>query len=186
MRSTAQINQGSTAVDSALCAIGDSLVDEILLVLAVLEHLEELILGHLEALKRLLLLDDAVGELLQSLLVLVGNHLPVVLLVCDCREQHQVNILSHVGHIIVETWGVLSGGTVAEVASKASLGSLSENVGRRVPEDLLACLVRQLRCPTLGFTIQFSLRGAQSRGARACSSSREVESDPTARRRRGR
>jgi hypothetical protein len=85
VRSSAQINQGSTAVDSALGAIGDSLVDEILLVLAVLEHLEELILGHLETLKGLLLLDDAVGELLQSLLVLVGNHLPVILLVCDCK-----------------------------------------------------------------------------------------------------
>jgi len=58
VRTSAKIDKGSASVDSALGTVGHSLVDEILLVLAVLEHLEELILGHLKTLERLLLLDD--------------------------------------------------------------------------------------------------------------------------------
>lgn len=61
VRTSAQINEGTTSVDSTLGAIRYSLLDEVLLVLAVLKHLKKLLLGHLETLKGLLLLDDAVG-----------------------------------------------------------------------------------------------------------------------------
>lgn len=58
VRAPAQIDQRSTPVDSALGAVGNALVDEVLLVFAVLEHLEELLFGHLETLEGLLLLDN--------------------------------------------------------------------------------------------------------------------------------
>lgn len=78
--SSAQIDKGTTSVDSTLGAIGDSLLDEILLVFAVVEHLKKFLLGHFETLERLLLLDDAVGKLLESLLVLFSDRLAVDLL----------------------------------------------------------------------------------------------------------
>lgn len=74
--SSAQIDEGTASIDSALGAIGHSLVDEVLLVLAVLEHLKEFILGHLQTLEGLLLLDDGARQLLESLLVLLSNNLP--------------------------------------------------------------------------------------------------------------
>lgn len=58
MRTSAQIDKRTASVDSAQSTVRNSLVDEILLVLAVVEHLEELILGHFQTLKRLLLLDN--------------------------------------------------------------------------------------------------------------------------------
>lgn len=76
VRSSAQIDEGAASIDGTLGAIGHSLVDEVFLVLAVLEHLEEFVLGHLQTLKRLLLLDDRARQLLQSLLVLLSNSLP--------------------------------------------------------------------------------------------------------------
>ncbi|KAI6760208.1 hypothetical protein HG531_013409 [Fusarium graminearum] len=111
VRTSAQIDEGTTSVDSTLGAIRYSLLDEVLLVLAVLKHLKKLLLGHLETLKGLLLLDDAIFLL---------------------------NILSHVRHIVVESRRILGRGTVAEVASEASLSGLSENMSRRVPEYLLS------------------------------------------------
>ena len=58
--SSAQIDEGTTSVNSALGAIGNSLLNEVLLVLAVLEHLKKLLLSHLETLERLLLLHNSV------------------------------------------------------------------------------------------------------------------------------
>jgi hypothetical protein len=76
VRSSAQIDQGTASVHSTLGAVGNSLLNEILLVLAVLEHLKELVLGHFQTLKRLLLLDNVVGELLKGLLILISDDLP--------------------------------------------------------------------------------------------------------------
>lgn len=76
VRSSAQIDQGTTSVHSTLGAIGNTLLNEILLVLAVLEHLKELVLGHFQTLERLLLFDNVVGELLQCLLIIIGDDLP--------------------------------------------------------------------------------------------------------------
>jgi hypothetical protein len=75
VRTSAQIDKRTASVDGRLGAIRDSLVNEVFLVLAVLEHLKELVLGHLETLKGLLGLYDAVGEGVEGLLVLVGNSL---------------------------------------------------------------------------------------------------------------
>lgn len=137
VRASAQIDEGAASVNSALGSFGDSLVDEILLVLAVLEHLKELILGHLKTLKWLLGLDDVAGEGLQGLFVLVGNGLAWGLLVLD-SPWTDVHIPVHVGHVIIETGGIGGRGAVAEIASVTTLGSLSENMGRGMPEDLLA------------------------------------------------
>lgn len=77
VRSTAQIDEGTTSVDGRLGALGHALVDEILLVLAVLEHLKQFVLGHLETNKRLLLFNDGVGDGLEGLLVLLSNGLTI-------------------------------------------------------------------------------------------------------------
>ena len=58
VRTTAQIDQRAAAVNRAESTVGYTLVNEVLLVFAVLEHLKKFILGHLETLERLLLLDD--------------------------------------------------------------------------------------------------------------------------------
>lgn len=79
---TAQIDQGTAAVDSALGVVGHALLDKVLLVLAILEHFEELILGHLQTLKRLLLLDDGGRQRLERLLVVVEDHLPLMCQYC--------------------------------------------------------------------------------------------------------
>jgi hypothetical protein len=55
------------------------------------------------------------------------------------------DVLSHVGHIVVESRRILSRGTVAKVASKASLSGFSENMSRRVPEDLLSFSVIKVK-----------------------------------------
>jgi len=73
VRPSAQVDEGTTSVHRALGAVGHALVDEVLLVLAVSEHLEELVLGHLEADERLLLLDDGGGQGLEGLFVLVRD-----------------------------------------------------------------------------------------------------------------
>ena len=48
------------------------------------------------------------------------------------------DVLSHVGHVVVESRRILSRGTVAKITSEASLSGFSENMSRRVPEDLLS------------------------------------------------
>jgi hypothetical protein len=75
--SSAQIDEGTTSVDSTLGAIGNSLLNEVLLVLAVLEHFKKLLLGHFQTLERLFLLHNSVRQLLQSLLVLLSNNLAI-------------------------------------------------------------------------------------------------------------
>lgn len=84
VRTSAEIDEGTATVNGTLGAIGNSLVDKVLLVLAVLEHLEELLLGHLETLKRLLLLDNLVRELLETFLVIISDRLPK----CSLATKH--------------------------------------------------------------------------------------------------
>jgi hypothetical protein len=73
VRSTAQINQRTAPVNRRLGAIRHALANKVLLILAVLEHFEEFVLGHLEAHKGLLFLDDRVGNGLERLLILFDN-----------------------------------------------------------------------------------------------------------------
>ena len=77
MRSTAQIDERTASVDGRLGALGHTLVDKIFLVLAVLEHLEQLCLGHFKTDKGLLLLDDGIRNGFESLFVLLSNGLTV-------------------------------------------------------------------------------------------------------------
>lgn len=72
---TAEIDQRTASIYCTLGSVGNALVDEVKLVFAVLEHLNKLLLGHLETLKWLLLLDDGAGNVLQCLLILFGNDL---------------------------------------------------------------------------------------------------------------
>jgi hypothetical protein len=130
VRSSAQIDQGTASVHSTLGAIGNTLLNEILLVLAVLEHLKELVLGHFQTLERLLLFDNVVGELLEGLLILISDDLPRAYVSKVSGNLFEAfHALSHVGHIVVEPRGVFSRGTVAQIATKAFLGSLSKNMG---------------------------------------------------------
>jgi UDP:flavonoid glycosyltransferase YjiC (YdhE family) len=72
---TAEIDQGTASIYCTLGSVGNTLVDEVKLVFAVLEHLNKLFLGHLETLKWLFLLDDGARNVLQRLLILFGNDL---------------------------------------------------------------------------------------------------------------
>ena len=65
MGTSAQIDQGTTPVDSALLS-GDELVNVVQLVLAVREHLLEVLLRNLQSIETLLLLEDAVGVAVQQ------------------------------------------------------------------------------------------------------------------------
>jgi len=85
MRTSAQIDKRTASVDSAQSTVRNSLVDEIPLVLAVVEHFEELILGHFQTLKGLLLLDNGVGQSFQGLLVLLLNDLAKTVTVSDLQ-----------------------------------------------------------------------------------------------------
>lgn len=58
MRTTAKINKRATAINCAILPV-DEVIDVMQLVLAVREHLLEIVLGDFESLKRLLLLTDA-------------------------------------------------------------------------------------------------------------------------------
>ena len=77
--------------------------------------------------------------MLQSLLVLLSNNLAIdVSAYKDCSLVIMADVLSHVGHVVVESRRILSRGTVAKITSEASLSGFSENMSRRVPEDLLS------------------------------------------------
>jgi hypothetical protein len=130
VRASAKIDERTASVDSAHSAVGNTLVDEVLLVLAVVEHFKELFLGHFKTLKGLLLLDDGVGQSLQRLLVLLLNDLSKEKRSATCSlSGTQDSLPFHVGHIVVESGRVGGRGTVAEVAAESLLSSLTENVG---------------------------------------------------------
>lgn len=69
VRSAAKVNQWATAVYGGAFTVGNSLVDEVKLVLAVFKHLDEVRLGENKALEGLLLLDDAGTKLLKGGLI---------------------------------------------------------------------------------------------------------------------
>lgn len=75
MRTSAKIDERTASIDCTCGAVGNTLVDEVLLVFAVVEHLKELIFGHFQTLKGLLLLDDRGSQRLQGLLVFLLNDL---------------------------------------------------------------------------------------------------------------
>lgn len=121
VRPNAKVNHGSTAVYRRRGAVWDLRLNDVLLVLVVLEHLEEVLLRNDDALKRLLLLDGSVDEGLEGRKV-VGY---------DGRA------LAHAhAHLVVEA--VVDWGTNAKVAAVMPLCGLAEDVGRRVPEDSLS------------------------------------------------
>ena len=69
----AQVDEGPIAVDGGGGAVGNLGLDKVRLVLAVLEHLEQVGLGQLEPLKALLVLDGPLGDGLERLEV-GGGH----------------------------------------------------------------------------------------------------------------
>ena len=75
VRPATEINQGPAAIHGTHGTVRNSLVDKVLLVLAVAEHLQELRLCHLKPYERLLFLDDGCGECVQGFLILIGNNL---------------------------------------------------------------------------------------------------------------
>ena len=82
-----------------------------------MEHFQELFFGHDEPFKLLLFLHCLFGELFKSGIVGVGDW--------TVRR-----------HLVEET--IVGRGTQAEVAAVMTLGGLTEDVGRRMPKDLLA------------------------------------------------
>jgi len=126
VRTSAQIDQGTATVDGGAGAIGNLVLDNVLLVLVVAEHLEQILLLQGETLESLLLLDGLLGDLLQGLPVRLQNRLGV-----------------GESHFVVET--ILDRGTNAQTATESSLASLTQNVSTRVPEDLLSLGVFEIK-----------------------------------------
>ena len=122
VRTTAKIDKGAVTVDSGSGAVGDLVLDDVLLVGVVGEHLEQILLAHLQSLERLLLLDDLGDNVLEGR--------PVAGLNGGTTGK---------SHFVVEA--VVNGGTNAERAAESALAGLTENVSTRVPEDELALVV---------------------------------------------
>lgn len=119
-----QVNQGTTSVDSRRGSIRDLVLDIVLLILVVFEHLEQDFLGQLESLKGLLLLDSSLADVFNRLVVILGDRAAI-------GETH-----------VVEETTFLKGRAVAETATFiSSLTSFTENMGRRMPEDLSGFVV---------------------------------------------
>ena len=93
--------------------------------LVILEHLDEVLLLHLQPLEGLLLLHDLLGDVVQDLEVRLRDLL-----------------LGGGEHVVVEA--VFDGRAVAEVAAVDALHGLAEDVGGGVPEDGLALFVVEL------------------------------------------
>lgn len=124
MGSQAQIDQRTVPVNGRGGSIRNLGLDEVLLVLAVLEHLQQVLLRDLKTLKLLLLLNSLLRKGLERL---------------------QVGRLNGASlgdsHIVEET--IVSRRAVGEVATESLFARLSENVGGRMPEDLLGCLMSE-------------------------------------------
>eukprot|EP00053_Salpingoeca_punica_P013384 m.120929 g.120929 ORF g.120929 m.120929 type:complete len:748 (-) comp16189_c0_seq1:23-2266(-) len=133
VRAAAEVDKRAAAVDGGGGG-GDLLVDDALLELVVLKHLQQILLGHLQALEGLLLLDGLVHELLQ-----IGE---VVL-----RDGAAVQ-----EGVVVEA--VLDRRAVAEAAAGVQLHSLAENVCAGVPEHSLGLVVVELEEHKVAVTLQ--------------------------------
>lgn len=119
-----QVDQRTTSVNSRRGSIRDLVLDIVLLILVVLEHLEQNFFGQLESLKGLLLLDSSLADVFDRLVVILGDRAAI-------GETH-----------VVEETTFLKGRTVTETAAFiSSLTSFTENVGRRMPEDLSGFVV---------------------------------------------
>jgi hypothetical protein len=66
VRTLTQIDQRTTAIDSGGSTIGDLVVDDMDLVRVMLEHFQEVCLGHFKSHKRLLFLVDHADELFKT------------------------------------------------------------------------------------------------------------------------
>ena len=122
VRATAEVDQGAAAVRRARGTVGHLGLDDLALVLVVGEHIERVLLGELEALERLLLLDDEVHELLDVGKVLGGYRL--------LGARHR--------HVVVEAAWLVDRRADAQEALVAALECLAQDVRRRVPEGVLA------------------------------------------------
>ena len=123
MRTPAKVDQRPAPVHSGSLRL-HLLLQDPQLELVVFEHLEQVRLLHLQPLEGLLLLDDALDQIV--------DNLEVVLL----------DLVVRAVHVLVEAG--LDGRPVEEVAAVDPLHGLAEHVGRAVPEDVLALLVIEL------------------------------------------
>lgn len=170
MGSSAQIDKGPASIHRALGALGHTLADKVFLVLAVLEHFQEFIFGHLEPLKGLLLLDDGVGQSLQSRLVLVGNHSTACLLV---HTRNATPFGRREGHTL-PYWPCRSRNQV-----DPRLGGHCRGSSRTVfPPPHLECGPRSARTPSclLQWSVQTGVYGCRSRNRIPSLSSKSMSS----------
>ena len=78
VRSSAKVDQGTATVDRTLLP-SDQLVDVVQLVLAVRKHLPEVLLGDLQSVKALLLLEYPRCPAIERRPVGLSNHTPVII-----------------------------------------------------------------------------------------------------------
>lgn len=123
---SAQIDQGAVPVNCGLGAILNLVLDDVLLVLVVGKHLEQVLLAHLESLERLLLLDHLADNVLKWR--------PVCGLNSGTIWQ---------SHFVVET--IVHWGTNAQRATEPPLAGLAKNMCAGMPEDKLALVVVEVQ-----------------------------------------
>ena len=146
VRTTTEVNQRSTTIHRRTRAIGNLVLDQMLLVLVVPEHLQEIDLGEDEAVEGLLVLDDLAGDGLQWLPIRILHHSAggrkrgkqresATMLFFDLEEV-RASILIGKGHFIIET--VIDWGSDAQMTSEPTFGRFTQDVGARMPEDFFA------------------------------------------------
>ena len=153
MGTTTEVDQRSTTIHRRTGAIGNLVLDQMLLVLVVPEHLQKIGLGEDEAVKGLLILDDLAGNGLQWLPIgilhrsanerdgHVKQKLPESAMIYDdiyitLTLEARASILIGKGHFIIEA--VIDGRSDAQMTSEPTFGRFTQDVGARMPEDLLA------------------------------------------------
>jgi hypothetical protein len=73
MRASAEIDKGSATVDGAAFT-GDELINVVQLIFAVSEHLLEVLLGDLQSVEALFLLEDARGLVVERFPITLANN----------------------------------------------------------------------------------------------------------------
>lgn len=134
MWATARIDEVATSIHRAVRALGHLIAQHLRLVWIVLEQLESDVLGNGQPLELLLLADDLSDDVVQLLVVVLGD--------LDLLRGHATLI----EEVILVTF--LGRRTHAQLKAVLALEGLSENVRARVPEHLprlLAIDVQELQ-----------------------------------------
>jgi len=151
MGSTAQINQSTAAVHCRLLP-SNQLINVMKFVLGIGEHLLQVLLGHLQTVEALLLLEDFSSTVIERLPVGFADDTSNSLLALSDPNMRHVYIPVRHSHVVEETLG--SRGTVRQKTAEFALACLTESVGRGMPENLPRLIVTERKKKDCAVTLQ--------------------------------